>query len=179
MNLNPIPGENQNWYNLKLLMVIWFTHVYTYQTNRKLVAQPLFSAFGDEALLVRLEDAETSAIITQRKHVGKVRRIRDQLPALKHIIVVDDEGKKPLQEKETAFHLDSAERVDKLDIAKTRAESPEREDSLRPAILSDLTIDQATNLARKVAGQLTNASALTTQTLHETSGIKVISPRYI
>ncbi|KAF5434453.1 acetyl-CoA synthetase [Candidatus Methanophagaceae archaeon] len=46
------------------------------------IAQPLFSAFGDESLHVRLENAETKAIITQRKHVGKVRRILEKLPYL-------------------------------------------------------------------------------------------------
>jgi len=38
------------------------------------VAQPLFSAFGDEALLTRLEDAGTAAILTQRKHLPKCGR---------------------------------------------------------------------------------------------------------
>jgi acetyl-CoA synthetase len=37
------------------------------------IAQPLFSAFGDESLFVRLENAQTKAIITQRKHAPKVR----------------------------------------------------------------------------------------------------------
>jgi len=73
------------------------------------IAQPLFSAFGDESLLVRLENAETSVIITQRKHVSKVRKIRDQLPHLRHIIIVDYDGRKPLQERELAFSLDEAE----------------------------------------------------------------------
>jgi acetyl-CoA synthetase len=88
------------------------------------IAQPLFSAFGDEALFVRMENAGTSAIITQKKHVGKVRRIREKLPALKHIIVVDDDGKKPLQEKEAAFSLENTEPVESLDIFPTKAESP-------------------------------------------------------
>ena len=39
------------------------------------IAQPLFSAFGPESLLTRLADAETAAIITQKKHVAKVRAI--------------------------------------------------------------------------------------------------------
>src|SRR4030042_3854928 len=34
------------------------------------VVQPLFSAFGDESLYVRLENAQTRAIITQRKHLS-------------------------------------------------------------------------------------------------------------
>lgn len=57
------------------------------------VAQPLFSAFGDESLWVRLENAGTSAIVTQRKHVNKVRKILDKLPELRHIIVVDYDEK--------------------------------------------------------------------------------------
>ena len=88
------------------------------------IAQPLFSAFGDEALFVRMENAGTSAIVTQRKHVGKARRIRDKLPSLKHIIIVDDEGKKPLQEREVAFSLEKAEPVENMDIFPTKAESP-------------------------------------------------------
>lgn len=88
------------------------------------VAQPLFSAFGDESLFVRLENAGTAAIITQRKHVGKVRKIVDKLPALQHIIVVDHDGKKPLKENEIAFNMDEAEQVEHFEAAKTKAESP-------------------------------------------------------
>jgi len=88
------------------------------------IAQPLFSAFGDEALFVRLENAGTTAIITQKKHVSKARRIRDKLPALKHIIVVDDDGKKPLQDREVSFSLEETPPVEVLDIAPTMAETP-------------------------------------------------------
>ncbi|MFZ5518422.1 MAG: acetate--CoA ligase [Candidatus Zhuqueibacterota bacterium] len=88
------------------------------------IAQPLFSAFGDESLFVRLENAETNAIITQRKHVAKVRKIRESLPSLKHIIIVDHDDKKPLQEREIAFSLDDADPVEHLEIHPTRAESP-------------------------------------------------------
>jgi len=88
------------------------------------VAQPLFSAFGDESLLIRLENAGTSAIITQKKHIHKVRKIRDVLPSLKHIIVVDDDGKKPLEEREISFSLETSTPVDNIDIFPTKAESP-------------------------------------------------------
>ncbi len=88
------------------------------------IAQPLFSAFGDESLLVRLENAEASAIITQKKHVGKVRKILDRLPALKHIIVVDMEDPAKLKEREAAFSLDTATPVEDLEIFPTKAESP-------------------------------------------------------
>ncbi|MGZ4813585.1 MAG: AMP-binding protein, partial [Terriglobales bacterium] len=87
------------------------------------VAQPLFSAFGDESLFVRLADARTSAIITQKKHVHKVRKIRDELPELRHIIVVDA-GDSPLQARETAFNLERAPRVESFAVYPTVAESP-------------------------------------------------------
>jgi acetyl-CoA synthetase len=87
------------------------------------VAQPLFSAFGDESLFVRLENAGTSAIITQRKHAAKVRKILDRLPDLKHIIIIDQEEGKELKEREVAFSME-AERLEQLDIFPTNAESP-------------------------------------------------------
>jgi acetyl-CoA synthetase len=88
------------------------------------IAQPLFSAFGEESLFVRLEDAKTRAIITQRKHVGKVRRILEQMPFLEYIIIVDHDGKKELKEREVTFSLDAAVPVEKLEIHPTEAESP-------------------------------------------------------
>lgn len=88
------------------------------------IAQPLFSAFGDEALFIRLEDAGTRGIITQKKHLGKVRRILDSLPELTLVVVVDDDGRKPLQLREVAFSLESAKPVEDLEIFPTKAESP-------------------------------------------------------
>jgi acetyl-CoA synthetase len=88
------------------------------------IAQPLFSAFGDESLLVRLENAGTRAVLTQRKHLRKVRKIKDQLPHLEHIIIVDYDGKKILQDGEIAFSMEEAEPVEHLDVFPTKAESP-------------------------------------------------------
>jgi len=88
------------------------------------IVQPLFSAFGDESLHVRLENAETRAIITQRKHVSKVRKILSTLPSLEHVIIVDYDNRKPLQEKEIAFSLEDAKPVKQFDVYPTRAESP-------------------------------------------------------
>jgi acetyl-CoA synthetase len=87
------------------------------------VAQPLFSAFGDESLLVRLENADTAAIITQKKHLAKVRKIRDKLPHLRHIIVADA-GDIALQPRETSFNLDEAARIDDFVVYPTTSESP-------------------------------------------------------
>ena len=88
------------------------------------ISQPLFSAFGPESLFTRLEDAQTAAIITQRKHVFKVRKILPELPNLRLIIVVDDDGVKPLQEHEIAMHMNDSMALDKYDIYPSVAETP-------------------------------------------------------
>ncbi|HNQ80522.1 MAG: acetate--CoA ligase [Acidobacteria bacterium] len=87
------------------------------------IAQPLYSAFGDESLFVRLENAQTKAVITQKKHAPKVRKILDKLPHLQHLIIVDHDGK-PLKEREVAFSLEKSAPVETLDIHPTSAESP-------------------------------------------------------
>ncbi|HUT07947.1 MAG TPA: AMP-binding protein, partial [Candidatus Latescibacteria bacterium] len=87
------------------------------------IAQPLFSAFGDESLFVRLSNAETSAVITQKKHAPKVRKILEKLPHVRHIILVDHDGVTPLKDREVAFSLEKAAPVEHLDIHPTKAES--------------------------------------------------------
>ena len=88
------------------------------------IAQPLFSAFGDESLFVRLDNAQTTAIITQKKHAPKVRKIMDKMPYLKHLIIVDADPAKPLLDREVAFDMDKAEKIDQFEIHPTYAESP-------------------------------------------------------
>jgi acetyl-CoA synthetase len=88
------------------------------------IVQPLFSAFGDESLFVRLENAGTRAIITQKKHLKKVRKIVDTLPSLEHIIIIDYGKDRECQHKETGFILDEAEPVEEFEIHPTRADSP-------------------------------------------------------
>ncbi len=88
------------------------------------IAQPLFSAFGDESLFVRLANAETSVVLTQKKHAPKVRKILDKLPHLKHIVIVDHDGVSSLRDREVAFSLERADPVDTFDISPTKAESP-------------------------------------------------------
>lgn len=88
------------------------------------IAQPLFSAFGSESLFTRLENAQTKAIITQKKHVGKVRKILAELPHLEHIIIVDDDGSKPLRDKEVSFKMEEADPVEQFDVFPSKAETP-------------------------------------------------------
>ncbi|HYK92082.1 MAG TPA: acetate--CoA ligase [Acidobacteriota bacterium] len=87
------------------------------------VVQPLFSAFGEESLLVRLANAETTAIVTQKKHVYKIRKIRSQLPNLRHIILVDA-GDTQLQEREVSFQMERAPKVEQFSVYPTMADSP-------------------------------------------------------
>ena len=88
------------------------------------IAQPLFSAFGDESLFVRLDNAQTTAIITQKKHAPKVRKIMDKMPYLKHMIIVDADPAKPLPDREVMFDLENAEKTEFFDTHPTLAESP-------------------------------------------------------
>ena len=68
------------------------------------IAEPLFSAFGEEALYARASDSAAMAIITERHHLSKVRKIRDRLPSLQFVIVVDHEEEgRPLREGEVAL----------------------------------------------------------------------------
>jgi len=87
------------------------------------IAQPLFSAFGDESLEVRLASAETKAILTTKKHVNKVRKIQDKLPALKKIIVVDGNPEK-LKDGELFFDVEKSPRVEEFDSFVSNPETP-------------------------------------------------------
>lgn len=87
------------------------------------IVQPLFSAFGEESLYVRLEDAHTRAIITQRKHLSKIRKIIEKLPNLDFVIIVDHDNRKNLEKKEIAFNLESTSAEEKIEIFPSKAET--------------------------------------------------------
>jgi acetyl-CoA synthetase len=87
------------------------------------IAQPLFSAFGEDSLEVRLANAETTAVLTTAKHVKKVRKIRDRLPTLRHVIVVDgDPGK--THGDEVFFDVEAAARVEHFPVFHATPETP-------------------------------------------------------
>jgi acetyl-CoA synthetase len=87
------------------------------------IAQPLFSAFGEESLEIRLESAGTRAILTTQKHVKKVRKIRERLPALEHVIVVDGSPEK-LKEGEVFFDVEQAPPVAEFPVFAAGPETP-------------------------------------------------------
>lgn len=53
------------------------------------IAGTLFSNFGEEALLDRLGDSRAQAVFTKKSLLKKVTRIREKLPTLKYIFLVD------------------------------------------------------------------------------------------
>jgi acetyl-CoA synthetase len=87
------------------------------------IAQPLFSAFGEDSLLTRLADAETSAVITSKKHARKLRKILDQLPALRHVIVIDAQPA-DLGPRESIFSCETAPGVEEFPIHPVTRETP-------------------------------------------------------
>ena len=87
------------------------------------IAQPLFSAFGDDALWVRLDDAQTAAIITQKKHLNKVRKARERLPGL-HTVLVVDAGGAPLKDGERSLVLDQLPEPKVFELHATGPDTP-------------------------------------------------------
>jgi acetyl-CoA synthetase len=88
------------------------------------MVEPLFSAFGEDALIARMLDSRATAIITERRHLGKVRKARERLPDLRAIIVIDqEESGKKLREGEIEFHM-MENREDQFAISATTPESP-------------------------------------------------------
>ena len=57
----------------------------------RLITGTLFSNFGEDALLDRLGDAGAKGILTRRSYLSKLLRIRDQLPALESVLLLDAE----------------------------------------------------------------------------------------
>ena len=62
-------------------------HVAAYKAG--LVAMPLFTLFGAEALEHRLSDSGARALITDRAGVAKLAEIRDRLPELRLVLATD------------------------------------------------------------------------------------------
>jgi acetyl-CoA synthetase len=55
------------------------------------IAVPLFSAFGEESLLTRLQNCSASVVLTTRKLVPRIRKIKGQLPDLRHVVIMSED----------------------------------------------------------------------------------------
>jgi len=58
----------------------------------KVICGTLFSNFGEEALLDRLGDSGAKGIVTKRSFLKKIARVRNRLPQLRFIILVEEAG---------------------------------------------------------------------------------------
>ena len=76
------------------------------------VAQPLFSQFMADALEVRLADADTRAVITTARHLGKVRSVRSRLPSLAWVILTDAKAGAALDPGEMAMTAEESPAVE-------------------------------------------------------------------
>ena len=56
------------------------------------ISIPLFSLFGEEALAFRLRDSGTRVVVTEAQHLPKIEAIRDQLPDLRLVLLIDGQG---------------------------------------------------------------------------------------
>jgi acetyl-CoA synthetase len=87
------------------------------------IVQPLFSAFGEESLYIRLNDAETRVIITQKKYLQRVKAATAKLPKLEYIIIIDAADCDYSNKREILFCLDKAHPEESLDIYPSTADS--------------------------------------------------------
>jgi acetyl-CoA synthetase len=84
------------------------------------ISIPLFSLFGEEALLFRLKDSGAKMIITESRQLDKVLAIRDELPDLKQIMLIDGD-----QTSETIDLWSNMNRAsDKFEILDTGPDDP-------------------------------------------------------
>ncbi len=87
--------------------------------------QPMFSAFGEEALEARVKPAGSKAILTQRKLVFRVRKIREACPELEHVIVAEP-GDLELQPGEVHFDLERGPALRAVSTPTRRRPTPRR-----------------------------------------------------
>jgi len=66
------------------------SHIAVYKLGA--IAVQLLTLFGPQAIEFRLKDSAATAIITDKENLVKISEIRDRLPDLKVVMVVDSEG---------------------------------------------------------------------------------------
>lgn len=84
------------------------------------IAVPLANLFGPQALEYRLSDSGTKAVVTDAENRSKIHAIRDALPALEQIFLVDGTPEHNEVDFHQALRLASSE----FETAKTSANDP-------------------------------------------------------
>lgn len=88
------------------------------------IAVPLFSAFGEDSLLTRLQNCNASAVLTTRKLVPRIRKINDRLPDLRHVVIMSEDESIPVKEREMAFSYSKAPRIESFESFPATEETP-------------------------------------------------------
>jgi acetyl-CoA synthetase len=88
------------------------------------IAGPLFSAFGPDPVKDRLQDSGAKALIVTPDLRGRVSGILDDLPDLKHVIVVNKNGRssEPLAPGDISYEEEMASASSDFDIVPTTEE---------------------------------------------------------
>ncbi|MEA5097451.1 MAG: acetate--CoA ligase, partial [Burkholderiaceae bacterium] len=88
------------------------------------VVSPLFSAFGPEPLLTRLQLGEAKVLVTtELQYRRKLEKMRNRLPNLKHVLIVADDGKPaPVIPGTLDYGALMAQAAESFDIVPTQAE---------------------------------------------------------
>lgn len=77
------------------------------------IAGTLFSAFQEQALFDRLENSSAKVLITNREMSTRVSNIKDKLPNLQHIILIDEEEfEKSLLESSPELNIEHMKKDD-------------------------------------------------------------------
>ncbi|MDO9623811.1 MAG: acetate--CoA ligase [Pseudomonas sp.] len=90
------------------------------------VVSPMFCAFGPEPLETRLRLGEGSVLLTSESlYRRKIAGIRERLPALKHVLLYDENGATSAPPEGTlSLHKLLAQAAEDFSIAPTTADSP-------------------------------------------------------
>lgn len=78
------------------------------------IAGPMFSAFGPEAVMDRLHDSEAKVLITTPELSQRIHEIKEELPALKHILLVN--AKQDLNENEISYESETNKASESFNI---------------------------------------------------------------
>jgi acetyl-CoA synthetase len=92
-------------------------HIAVYKAG--MIAVPLFTLFGEEALEYRLNACGARALVTDAGGLEKIAAIRDRLPALERVYCIDGPG--PAAED---FHAALDQAADRFEAVATKADDP-------------------------------------------------------
>ena len=99
------------------------SHVAIYRSGGIVI--PLFCLFGPDALQYRLSSSGCKILITDHSGLEKIQSIRDQLPELESVIIVDEESSSKLPENCMAYEdLINNSHPNNILMENTKADDP-------------------------------------------------------